>query len=182
MFELKRKLIHGVGLAIPLGYFFIPRRMMIPALGIVCSCSIAIEILRFHWPAFNAFIFRLVGQVARTHEERGVTGATYYFIAAFISIVCFSPLVAIGGLLFLVVGDSTAALIGTRYGAHKIGEKSIEGSLACFLVCLVVGTVLLGWIGIAGAIAATLSELAPLPLDDNLRIPLISGIIMHLLS
>jgi glycerol-3-phosphate acyltransferase PlsY len=111
-----------------------------------------------------------------------VTGATYYFIAAFIPVLCFSRDVAIVGLLFLVMGDSIAALIGTTYGAHKIGDKSAEGSLACFLVCSVIGVVLLGWIGIPGAIAATLSELVPLPVDDNLRIPLISGIIMQLLS
>jgi glycerol-3-phosphate acyltransferase PlsY len=63
-----------------------------------------------------------------------------------------------------------------------VGEKSIEGSLACLSICSVVGGIFLGWIGILGAIIATLSELAPLPVDDNLRIPLISGFIMHVLS
>lgn len=155
---------------------------MVPILGIICFCSIVVEGTRFHWPQFNAFLFRIIGQFTRTREQQGVTGATYYFIAAFVSVVCYSRLVAIVGMLFLVLGDSAAALVGTRFGTHAVGEKSIEGSLACLSICSVVGGIFLGWIGILGAIIATLSELAPLPVDDNLRIPLISGFIMHVLS
>ena len=181
MFEFKRKLIHIIGFTVPVAYFFLPREVMLYVVGIVCLCAITIELLRFLWSPFNTFIFYLVGQFTRAHEKQSVTGATYYFIAAFISILCYTPMVAIVGLLFLVVGDSAAALIGTRYGTHAIGEKSLEGSLACFFSCAIIGALILGWGGLLGAVAATLSELAPLPLDDNLRIPLISGCIMQII-
>ncbi|MBU7031513.1 MAG: hypothetical protein HXS53_03185 [Theionarchaea archaeon] len=182
MFEVNRKLIHIVGFCVPFSYFFLSRQVLIPICGVICFCSIVIEVTRFHSPRFNTFLFRIIGQFTRDREQQGITGATYYFIAAFVSIVCFSRLVAIAGMFFLVMGDSAAAVVGTRFGTHAVGEKSLEGSLACLTVCSVIGGILLGWTGLLGAVIATLIELAPLPVDDNLRIPLLSGFIMHIVS
>jgi dolichol kinase len=47
-------------------------------------------------------------------------------------------------------------------------------------VCSVVGWCFLGWVGVAGALAATVVELLPSPLDDNVRIPLGASSAMHL--
>ncbi|KYK32802.1 MAG: hypothetical protein AYK18_15405 [Theionarchaea archaeon DG-70] len=53
--------------------------------------------------------------------------------------------------------------------------------MACFAVCVVVGWVFLKWVGLSGALAATVIELLPIPVNDNLRIPIVCGGLMHLL-
>ena len=51
-------------------------------------------------------------------------------------------------ILFLVLGDMSAAIIGVSFGGDALGtlklgregKKSLEGSLAMFFVCFVIGT------------------------------------------
>ena len=179
MFELKRKAIHFIGLSVPVLYWLTSREVTLLLVGIAVVCALCIEGARLKWEKANNLVFTIVGGYTRSHEEKKVTGATYYAVASFMVILLFSKEVAISSLLFLTFGDSVAALVGTRYGRHKIFQKSLEGSTACFLVCSLVGYVLLGWVGVVGAFAATIIELLPIPLDDNLRIPLVSGGLMQ---
>jgi glycerol-3-phosphate acyltransferase PlsY len=72
------------------------------------------------------------------------------------------------------------------FGRTQIFDKTLEGSLACLAVCVVVG-ILVGFYmelpvkaAIAGAVTATVFELLPIPLDDNFRIPLSAGFAMRL--
>jgi glycerol-3-phosphate acyltransferase PlsY len=102
----------------------------------------------------------------------------------------FEKELAIACLSFLVLGDMFAAIIGMRFGRTQIwAGKSLEGSLACFIVCFVIG-LFVAWLFPAhlnlqiialGAFTATIVELLPLGLDDNLTIPLISGLVMEIL-
>jgi dolichol kinase len=179
MFEIKRKLIHWLGLSVPLLYWFTSKTATLWFVGLAVVCGIFIEATRLKSEKFNQFIFKIIGEYARTHEQKKITGATYYAVAAFLTVGFFSKKVAISSLLFLTLGDSVAALVGTRFGSHAVFGKSIEGSLACLFVCAVVGWLLLGWVGLIGAVAATVIELVPIPIDDNLRIPLVSGILMQ---
>jgi len=49
-------------------------------------------------------------------------------------------------------------------------------------VCLMVGWPLLSspWLALVGAVTATVAEAMPSPLDDNMRVPIFSGIAMQL--
>jgi dolichol kinase len=179
MFELKRKAIHFIGLSVPVLYWLTSREFTLCLVGIAVVCALCIEGARLKWEKANNLVFTIVGGYTRNHEQKRVTGATYYAVASFLVILLFSERVAISSLLFLTLGDSAAALVGTRYGRHKIFQKSVEGSTACFLVCSLVGFFMLGWIGVVGALAATIIELLPIPVDDNLRIPLVSGGLMQ---
>jgi dolichol kinase len=128
------------------------------------------------------FFLRLFRSVIRPHEEEHLLGSTHYMIAALLSVVVFDQRVAIASLGFLVLGDAAAAIIGKRFGRPRYWGKSLHGSLACFVVCLATGILVLGEPGLAliGATAATLAEALPSPLDDNMRVPIFSGIAMQL--
>jgi len=60
----------------------------------------------------------------------------------------------------------------------------LEGSLACFVSCAIFGILWLGNppLAILGALAATIAELCNIPLDDNIKIPIASALVMTLLS
>lgn len=183
--ELRRKSIHLLGLAFPILYIFTTRHTAIIAVGCLLAATLGTELLKALFPAFRVIFMRLFSPILRSQERRGrLTGATYYLIGSFLCILLFDKTLAIVCLYFLTLGDLFAALIGKRWGRIKLfSRKSLEGSLACFTVCTAVA-LLIGlhpFVAIAGALAATLIELLPTGIDDNVTIPLISGLAMHLL-
>jgi dolichol kinase len=96
----------------------------------------------------------------------------------------FSKPVAVAALSFIIVGDTFAALIGRKYGRHRFGRKSVEGSLACLLGTVIVALLVPGLtlsVALAGAVVATVTEALSMNLDDNISVPIVSGLAMTLL-
>ncbi|MCB5253247.1 MAG: phosphatidate cytidylyltransferase, partial [Candidatus Cloacimonetes bacterium] len=93
---------------------------------------------------------------------------------------------AAASIAFLSIGDTFAALVGMNFGERKFvrSNKTLEGSLACFVSCMLFGLWWLRspWLAITGALAATIAELVDVSLDDNIKIPLVAGIMMSLIS
>jgi len=96
--------------------------------------------------------------------------------------------IAAAALGFTVLGDSFAALVGKAWGRHRFFGKTFEGTAAGLIACLLwswflVATGFLTWpVALAGALVASLVEMLPIPLDDNLGITLFSGYVMKLLG
>ena len=183
--ELRRKSIHFLGLAFPILYVFTTRHTAIITVGVLLAIALGIELLKVFLPSFRVMFMRIFSAMLRSQERRGgLTGATYYLIGSFLCILLFDKTLAIACLCFLTLGDLFAALIGKQWGRIKLfSQKSLEGSLACFIVCTAVA-LLIGFhpvVAIAGALVATLIELLPIGVDDNVTMPLISGLAMHLL-
>ncbi len=183
--ELRRKSIHLLGLVVPILYFFTSRDLAIIGVGGLVALALAAELLKGLVPTFRAIFLRIFSPILRSQEQKGgPTGATYFLIGSFLCILFFDKTLAIVCLCFLTLGDLCAALIGKQWGRIKLfSRKSLEGSLACFVVCTTVA-LLIGLhpvVALAGALAATLIELLPIGVDDNVTIPLISGLAMHLM-
>lgn len=194
--EFKRKTFHLVGLLIPgLYYFFLKynvltRTQVCLILGGIAAFMFTCEILRFTSPAFRRVFMRVAGRIMRPKENNEINGSTWFVIGSFVTIYLFHPIIAIAALLFLNLGDLAAALVGRAYGRTKFSNgKSVEGALACLLTCLIAGmgtlygVHLFEYIVFCGAIAATITELGlgiPSWVNDNLTIPVISGLAMTL--
>lgn len=183
--ELRRKSIHLLGLVVPILYFFTSWDLAIIGVGGLVTLALAAELLKGLVPTFRAIFLRVFSPILRSQERRGgLTGATYFLIGSFLCILLFDKTLAIVCLCFLTLGDLCAALIGKQWGRIKLfSRKSLEGSLACFVVCTA-AALLIGLhpvVAITGAIVATVIELLPIGVDDNVTIPLISGLAMHLL-
>ena len=125
----------------------------------------------------------------KTHEKKYyLTGATYVFLGAFLSIYFFPKTIAVIVLLFLTVGDPSACLVGLSLGRIRLlpgSKKTLEGSLAFILAGLLV-TFWIPGVGIKlkviGVILAALIEYLPFKnFDDNLMIPLMTGTLMLIL-
>lgn len=72
------------------------------------------------------------GAIARPSEAWRMNSATWYGIAVVLMLaVGFPRLACVSAVLTLGIGDPMAALIGKRWGRHKLyGPKSLEGVLA----------------------------------------------------
>ena len=194
--EFKRKAIHLFALCIPIGYFFLPKPLSILILTPFALGAIMIDIIRLRRLPLHGFLNRLLGPVLREHESFDFAGSSYILSASVFTILFFDKSVAVAAISFIILGDIAAALIGRRFGKTKIrwslaknnalgnNQKSLEGSFSCFLMCLMVALVvphLPLWVGIVGALVATGVEGITLPINDNFSVPLISGLIMHIL-
>ena len=184
--EIKRKIIHLSNSVIPLSYYFFveDRMMMVWILFSITICFVTVDYFRFRIGWIQKWFRIFFSSMLRKHELEGkLTGATWAFIGATISVFLFEKDIAVLALLFMSVGDTVAALIGQRYGKIKVGEKSLEGFAGGFISCIFISIFFpsIIWINrISGSLAASLIELSPLPIDDNLMIPIVSGGVMAL--
>lgn len=150
---------------------------------------IIIDISRLRgWAFWKRIAQKVGGGMIRAHESQGdFTGATYILTATCLTIALFDRPVAVAALAFIIVGDTCAALVGRKFGRHRLGQsfgdKTWEGSLACLAGTVVVALFapeLALPVGIIGATVATLAEAYSFGIDDNVTVPILSGLIMTL--
>ena len=187
--EIRRKSIHlFTNSLIPIVYLLldVPKEWMLALLGIASVTFVIIDLGRTR----NIWISKVFGKyfngMMRTHELNGkLTGASYVFIGSLITITIFPKEIAILALLFASFGDTIAALYGKKFGKIRVWNKTLEGSITGLLACVLVSLFfpdIPNIIKYSGAFAAMFIELLPIHIDDNLRIPLFSGIIMLIIS
>ena len=192
--EILRKLIHLCSLSIPVVYYFIPRSVALVILGIMTAIALFFDLGRYLSSTIGKIFYRFFGFMLRQHEldhkKRNLNGATYVLLSAFICVLIFPKIIVVTAFAILIICDTTAALIGRRFGKHKFLFKSLEGTLAFFLSGVVV--VLLSpkieyrfseyMIGIVATAFGAIVENVSFGLaDDNLVIPVSVGAAMWLL-
>lgn len=189
MKELPRRLFHILGgLAIPIAGLLVPHDIFLPALIAITAGFFIFELVRLKSPAANRPFLTAFRPLLREEETSRPTGSSYLLIASVIAFLLFDKQVATAVLVFTVVGDPAAGLVGKRWGRRRIRHKTLEGSGACLLTCLAAGAILTAVTDLSmpliavGALCATIIEFLPLPINDNLTIPLISGGVMTGLS
>lgn len=156
------------------------------AAGVILAILLGLEVGRLSYHEFNEFLFR--AGILRARERGRVTAVTWFVLAALL-LALFTPQeVAVSAWLYAIFGDWAAGAAGVRWGRHRMGEKSAEGSAANLLTCLLLAFLIAPLVelplpvAVAGALVATAVELAPLPPDDNFTVPFLAGMAMHLLQ
>jgi len=184
-FTLKRGLSHIlIGLSVAIAALFLPRMVLVIPLGIVTFFFLTFDLLRLKAPAANRWFLSFFKPLLRERESLHLTGASYMATASLIALLAFPRDIAVLALCFLAVGDAVATIVGKRIGRRKLFGKTLEGNLACFVSCLAIGfifyysglnirllTILLG------SLIATIVEAMPLPINDNLTMPLSAGLV-----
>ncbi len=184
-----RKVYHlGGGLALLFLYYVLGRERALLIYAALFIVVLAFDFLRIRLPGVNQFIMTRFGSFIRASEEHKLTGTSPYVLGIGLTLFLYRTDIATAAVCFLAFGDVAATAIGERYGRTKIGNKSVEGTLAFIAASLIIGFILtrIGMsvstgVLLAGAVVAAGVELLPLPLNDNLVIPLASGGAMMLL-
>jgi dolichol kinase len=181
--EIVRKSIHILALIVPLSYYFFNRKIV---LGIIVAgfvVAICVEVLRFHSSVFQEMFNGLLGKLLRDHETTEFTGSTYLLVGCFLTVLFYEKWIAMVSLLFLVVADALCAIAGQKWGKHTIWkDRSIEGSVVFLLSAVVCVLIVPGshfLVGMAGVLTACAVDIFIHGINDNLTIPLISGLVMQ---
>jgi dolichol kinase len=187
--KLWRRLWHLVGGSFfPVLAFFVPKEVLLITLGAMTGVFVAWEIARLKNRRVNKWMSSRLRVMLKEEERLRPTGTTYLLLASLVAFLLFEKYVAITSLLFLSIGDLVAAVIGEEYGRQVLfSNKTLEGSLACLVSCLLIGMLIVRIsptmslpVVVIGALSSAIVELQPIPIDDNLTIPLLGGAMMTL--
>ena len=186
--NLKRKLWHfsaGAFLVSVLIWTYPSKRLPLQILGGASIVLLVIDILRFG-TAWGRQLFRVYfGQLAGRKEDEGPNASFFYAVSLFVTVLLFDPRIAMGAIISLAVGDPVAGIVGTIFGRIRLKGKAVEGAIAnltasFFLINLLVTSPLVAF---AGAAAGAIVEITHIPkVDDNLSIPIVSGLAMTIVS
>ena len=185
--EISRKTIHIFNIIIPLFHIYIFKNKidMIMFLSAMLIFCFFIEILRIKNSFISKFFERYLSFMMRSFEKQGsITGSTWVFAGALITIILVPQPFSLLSLFFLAFGDTLAALVGMKFPFIKIGNKTLSGSFACFIMCFFVGLILNFEVNLKiiliGAFTATIAELISIKINDNVSMPVLSGCAMYL--
>jgi dolichol kinase len=192
--HLGRKLYHVLGgLGLLAVWFVLGRPRAFTAYAALLAAVLLFDVARFFIPRFNAWAMTNLHGFLRPGEERKLNGTPPYLCGVALTLLLFPEPAAVTAILFLVVGDVSATTVGERWGRHKVGAKSLEGTVAFFVAAALAGFAARALLHapapltpltiIAGAWCAALVELfLPRIANDNLVIPLVAGLALTLLA
>ncbi|MCX6088267.1 MAG: hypothetical protein NTV78_03725 [Caldiserica bacterium] len=190
-----RKLYRLVLLLVVIIYYYWPKKYVILSVSIAFALVLTLDLIRLTKPSANEVVKKIfkpfaifMRYIAKKEELRDFSGTTYSLMGCLIIVALMPKVVGITAILFNIFGDLFATIVGKTIGKVKIvNNKTLEGSIACFVSMFLVVLwshfkLFLPWIpGLAGAFIGTVIELVALKLNDNLTIPILSGVTMWLL-
>lgn len=180
-FKPWRLVFHSLGGIIPVLYYFldVTKTTTLIVLAPFLLAFLIFDIARLKNPQLNTKFTNTFSPFIHEYEKKQFNASTYFLISSFLSILLFPENVAVVALCFLAFGDTMASFVGTTIGRIRVFDKTLAGSVAFFLTCFAIALLLLDVrVSCVGALVATLMELLPLKIDDNLLIPVVSGLVM----
>lgn len=175
--------------------------------SIAVSCIFLLDLIRFNWPYFNHLYCLTVGFLMREKEVNSINGVIWFQLGSVLTFMFQKQDVSIMSVLLLSWSDTAASTIGRKYGylSPKLARgKSLIGSVAAFITGIIACYIFYGIIAVkfpqynidfeynpdtnllnlhtlallSGFIAAISEGIDVANLDDNLTIPLFSGIFL----
>lgn len=178
-------------------YFYYRYNLSVDAVAttllILAGCAFLMEYLRLRNEKLNTLLMIFMKPVMRESERNSVSGLPFYALGVSLSLFFFPEKIAVLSVLFLIFADPIASFCGILYGRDKIfPNKSLQGTVAAFSVCYI-ATLVYGLIhtgpsmnllifSILAGIIGSVSELCSQFVDDNLCIPVISGLGLFLIN
>ncbi len=178
--EGKRKLFHALGVGYAFLYAGAGRTVALWVLGTGLGVGVIVETLRLRNPALNRWLIDRFAGIHRDKETTRPSGIVWTLAGCFLTALLVPDRdIVIAAMLYLTVGDGLAGFVGRVWGRWRVRGKSVEGSAACFFGSWAVGALVLspgGFETLWGAFLATVVEALSPPPDDNLTIPLLTGL------
>lgn len=148
---------------------------------------LVVDLLRLRVNRVKDVFIVLFGSMLRRREFKSLTGGSHLLIASLMVVFIYEPRVFIPAICFLALGDTAAAIVGLAIGRVKFWGKTLEGTLAGLACCVAVAWLcsrLPYWnlpfsVGLVGAVTASAVEALPSEVNDNVAVPIVSGLVMQ---
>jgi dolichol kinase len=161
--------------------------------GFACLLYI-FEQIRISYPEFSEKLLPITKFIIRAEESLKESAMVPYAFSLLLTIIIFPKVIAITAIYILAIADPLSAIIGIKYGKRRVVKhKSLEGSAAFFVTAFIVTYACFtqlygdeyGWkigaLSFVLAIFSSIFEMLPLRLDDNMTIPISTGLLCWVL-
>ena len=124
-------------------------------------------------------------------KENPGKGVLTFIGGSLLALVFFEENIALAAIMVLAVGDSVSHIVGKHFGKRKYwinSPKYLEGTVAGIFFASIAASFFVGSkLAFMGSAAAMILESIELKIgktiiDDNLTVPLVAGLVMHLLQ
>jgi HAD superfamily phosphoserine phosphatase-like hydrolase len=184
--EAIREIIHASGFLVALAARHLGAFLTITLLFFTVLVYIVSELARVEKK--NMPVISSITLNAATDYERFEFALTPVFLALgiILSLLFFSTPINFAVIAVISLGDSAASIFGRLFGKNSIPYnkgKNIEGSLAGFVFAFLGASYFMNpFPALVAAATGMFVETLPLPVNDNLSIPLITGIVLTVLE
>lgn len=184
--DVLREIIHACGFFVPflaglIGIF--PVALLICAVSMLYLISELSRMNRKNLPIIGIITRNAVTQ-AELHEF--AAAPLYFAVGILLTLLLFPLQVSSAAIAMFALGDSTASLFGSLLFKTALPfnkGKSLEGSLFGFFFAFLAGAVFVSpALALGGAIVAMAVESLPLPVNDNILIPLCTSLALMLMA
>ncbi len=183
--DVLREAIHASGFFVPVlsGLAGIP--VVTAAICVVIALYVVSEFLRMNGKNLP-IISAITRNAASQSELYEFAAAPLYFAVGILLTLLLFPLPISGAAIAMfALGDSTASIFGGRISKKPLPfnkSKTIEGSLAGFFFAFLAGSFFIPPVyALFGAAIAMTIEYLPLPVNDNILVPVFTGLALTLI-
>jgi len=185
--QILRLAIHMSGFTIPfMCTYFLNHYLIAILISIVTSLYIISELARMMRITFPLLTSITTRAAVKLELYEFTTDPIFYAFGIILSLIIFPPQFAYASIAILTLGDGAASLFGKKLGKTPYPfnkAKNLEGSIFGFIFALSGAVFFIDPIrAFIAAMAGMLAECLPMPLNDNLTIPLTAGSILMMLS
>jgi len=184
--EILRKLFHLSTCIFPFLLYRYGKEVCFPYFFIFLISFILFDIGRQKSTFISSVYNYFFSILTRDYEQERLTGASYVCFSVIFVTFFFDEKIAIVSLLMMSIADPCASLFGQYFGRFKIYTKTLEGSIAFFIIS---GSILIFFSipyieVIMVSLICTIVELfsKKIKIDDNFLIPLAGSMTLFFLQ
>ncbi|NLE04470.1 MAG: hypothetical protein GX638_06690 [Crenarchaeota archaeon] len=183
--DLTRELIHASGIFVPFIAMFTGKTVVGLSIALIMVAYCVSEYLRLHGKALP-FFSNITLWAASPYELYEIAFAPLYYGAGILfTLLLFPHPASSAAIAMFALGDSSASIIGASISKRRLifnRSKTLEGSLGGFLFAFLAGLLFVPPVfSLIGAAIAMIVEYLPWPINDNLMIPLTTGLFLTLI-
>lgn len=188
--EVRRQIFHlFLGAAIVILYQ--ARVLTITILFIIFLAGLITSLisLKYKIPVIHWFLKNFERE--EDFKENPGKGTLMYVAGVLVALLLFKENIALAAIMILAVGDSVSHMVGKYFGKRKYrinNPKHLEGTITGIFFASVTASIFVKpTLAFIGSTVAMITEAIELKIgktiiDDNLVIPLVAGLAMHLIQ
>ena len=184
--ERIRETIHIGSFLVPFVCIYLLGNYLVSSLILILTLlyitSEVARLLGINFPIISAITWRAAN---KPELYEFATAPIFFALGIVFSLILFPASASYASIAILTLGDGFANIFGRKFGSVTFPfnkGKNVEGSIFGFLFASVGAMIFVDPVkAFVGAAAGMLIECLPLPISDNLAIPLASGLVLTLI-
>jgi phosphoserine phosphatase len=183
--DILREVIHASGFFVPLLCLLVGAPTVALLIAVMIGLYAASELLRIS--GTNLPVIPLITRLAASQTELYdfVASPVYFAVGILFTLLLFKAPLSYAAIACFALGDSMASIFGGLASRRPFPfnkSKTLAGSLAGFFFAFLAGVVFVSpFLALVGAAVAMIVESLPLPVNDNIMIPLCTALALTLL-